>query len=385
MIRREIARAVLWGWVIITHLACGSEPESSEGDSMTQPMATTGEGVACAALADFAHRDRLGVLTVYLDPGIDHERAAQVLDAARDVGAGWIRMGMLWALANPAAGQHDFAEYDWLVDQARARGLSILPTVTWTPRWASANRWSLQYFYYPPTEELVEGLSGYAHLEAFARTVAARYAEAIDRWELWNEPDMAGYFKDADGDSSTAADYAKMLSFFARGVRAGNPQARVVLGGLAQGPAEYGCEPGYLAKILADPAHPAGAHFDLHNIHTNFQTPAEIRAQIEENRGVLAAFGLDKPLVITETSYTSSRWHQSLPEYRGGQAGLARYVTDALTAQLDEGAEIVFWAAFHDYKPLERAGAYQRSGLYTYELEAKQAAQVFTEVSCGAL
>ncbi|HEC89153.1 MAG TPA: hypothetical protein ENI44_01055, partial [Thermoplasmatales archaeon] len=43
----------------------------------------------------------LGVLIIYMDPGIEHSRALKVLDAARNIDAKWIRIGFIWVLANP--------------------------------------------------------------------------------------------------------------------------------------------------------------------------------------------------------------------------------------------------------------------------------------------
>jgi len=333
----------------------------------------------------------LGVLIVGMDPGIDHERARRVLDAARAVGARWIRVGFIWELANPEKDTYDFAEFDWIIGQAVARDLRVLPVVMFTPSWASSRPNAQEYYLFPPTDARIGSLAsplgtsgtGYDYLYGFARTVASRYGDCIDHWELWNEPDMNESLKDADGDGSSAGEYARMLAYFYRGIKDGNPGARVLSGGLADDPREPGCDADFLHEILTDEKYPALGNFDILNIHTNFRGPEEILAQIERNRDALDnAGGGDKRIWITESSYTPIPDFQNLPGYQGGEDGFDRYIRDALTAQLRSEAEVVFWATLHDYPPETPDDfPYKHSGLYTYELQMKKGGQVFKQVA----
>ncbi len=315
----------------------------------------------------------LGVLIVYMDPGIDHTRAQMVFDAARNAGAKWVRIGLIWAIANPAPGEYNLTEFDWIIDAALSRNLSVLPVVMFTPRWASGAPGSDEYYLYPPEnmETIYE----------FARTVASHYGGRVDHWELWNEPDMDGFFRDLDGDGSRADDYAKMLAYFYRGVKEGNPDADVVLGGLADFPGAPGCEEGFLEKILSDEEYPAGNNFDILNIHTNFRSPEEIKDQIARDRALIEKFGFEKPLWITETSYTPVKRFQILPYYQG-EEGFQRYVHDSLVVELNSGVQVAFWAALHDYgddRPED--DPYKYSGLYTYDLKPKPALYVFRDLA----
>ncbi|WP_157723241.1 beta-galactosidase [Thermococcus barossii] len=315
----------------------------------------------------------LGVLVVYMDPGISHERAEAVFDAARDVGAKWVRIGFIWAIAEPSPGEYNFTEFDWIINAALQRNLLVLPVVMFTPRWASERPDARNYYLYPPSNP--------EYLREFARALAAHYRGRVTHWELWNEPDMAGFLKDPDGDGSTADDYAEMLAHFYRGIKEGNSSAKVVLGGLANSKAEPSCEGSYLRKLLSDPEFPAGRNFDVMNVHTNFRNPWEIVEEMREIRTVLQEFGLEKPIWVTETSYTPVKRFQILPCYRG-EEGFERYVHNALVVELNEGAEVAFWAALHDYggdRP--ESDPYKYSGLYTYDLKPKGAAEVFRNLS----
>ncbi len=328
-------------------------------------------------------RQAFGVLIVYFDPGLEADRAEAVLDAALAVGAQWVRVGFIWALAEPQPGVYHWEPFDALLDRALARGLQVLPVVTGTPTWASARPAAADPYAYPPTARPISGAggNGYAALTAFAARLAAHYRGQITAWEFWNEPDMPASLHDLDGDGSSANEYAAMLAAFAEGVRQGNPQAQVVLGGLAQGPPESGCTPGYLEALLHDPDHPAWASFDILNFHTNFLPPAAMPSRLAANRALLQGVGhADAPLWITETSYPSAPRHQSLPAYRGGEAAQARYVRDALAVQWAAGAQVVFWATLHDDRPATpESEPYKHAGLFTYDLEPKVAAQALAQ------
>ncbi len=325
----------------------------------------------------------LGVLIVGFDPGIDHARAEAVLDAAVALQADWVRIGFIWALGNPEPDVYAFEEFDWLLHAVVSRGLKPLPVVMFVPAWASARPEAEDFYAFPPAETRVAATgNGYDALEAFARTIAARYQAEVAFWEFWNEPDMKASLHDANGNGSSADEYARMLAAFARGVRAGNPQAKVVLGGLAQGTSPADCEQDYLRKILADPAYPALASFDVLNFHTNFLSPADALARIAANRALLDRFGgAQVPLWITETSYTSEPRYQSLADYRGGEFGQARYVHDILAAQLASEAEVIFWALLTDPDPQQAAAPYAHAGLYTRDLQPKPAALAFREAA----
>jgi len=334
---------------------------------------------------------QLGVLIVGMDPGIDHSRGHRVLDAAQAIGAQWIRIGFIWALANPQRDTYHFEEFDWIIGQSVARGLRILPVVMFTPTWASSHPQDLAPYRYPPTSQQVGSFAsplgtqgtGYDYLYRFAYFIASRYRDQIDHWELWNEPDMASSLKDGNGNGSSADEYARMLAYFARGIHDGSPNAQVVLGGLADQPQEPNCDPTYLKRILGDPVYPAGENFDVHNIHTNFRSPEDIQSQIRRNRDILNYNGLGgKDLWITETSYTPVSQFQILPGYQGGETGFNRYIQDVLTLELNSEAEVVFWASLHDAAPdTPEDDPYKYSGLYTYDLRIKEGGRIFRNLA----
>ena len=333
----------------------------------------------------------LGVLIIYMDPGIEHSRALKVLDAARNIDAKWIRIGFIWVLANPEKDVYSFKEFDWIINQSIAHGFSILPVVMYTPRWVSSKPLDENYYLYPPIEDKIGNYSsplgtngtGYDYLYKFAKVIASRYSDRITHWEFWNEPDMRGSLLSPRNDNSTSREYAKMLAYFYKGIKDGNPMAKVVLGGLADSLDEPSCEKNYFEKILQDEDYPAINNFDIHNIHTNFRSLEEISKQIERNREILNRFGGEnKKIWITETSYTPVRRFQNIPGYTSGERSFNKYVKDALKLELESEVEVVFWAVLHDYKPsTPESDPYKYSGLYTYDLRLKKAGVVFRNIA----
>ncbi len=323
-----------------------------------------------------------GVIIVGLDPGTDTTRAKNILDAAASIDAQWIRLGIIWAAANPQPFQYELDWYDWLFAQAQQRGLKVTCLVLFTPQWASSCPDCQDFYYYVPTEQnITDSLNGYDFLRIFAGTVASRYKNLVNHWECWNEPDMFQGLKTTDSTASSAHYYAKMLHYFYQGIKTGNPAATVLIGGLAQADLQTGCDPDYLEKLLTDSLYPAARNFDIMNIHTNFRSPEQITAQINQNLQILETYAIDKQLWITETSYTSDPQYQILPGYQGGEEAFASYVYDAMLTQLNSAAQVVLWAALTDYGDIPVVPPYKLSGLFTYDLQPKTAAKKFKTIA----
>jgi hypothetical protein len=285
--------------------------------------------------------------------GIDHTTApgkiATYLQLARDAGARLVRTDFWWYSVQWSRGTWDWRFFDAIVDESAARGLYLVPILWGTPTWAATDG----VFSY--------GVPDMMAWEAFVAATATRYRGRVTRWEIWNEPDGSWYWR------GSASQYAELLARAYRQIKLGDPTAVVVLGGLAQG---GGANPDFLQRILADPQYPAGAHFDHHNIHTNFRSMTSMTEQVRQNAAVLQGYGLTKPIIVTEASYTSDPSHQVVAGYTDGEAGQGRYVTDAYQTMLNAGVEVAVWASLMDYAG---TGQYARSGLLRTDLTAKPA------------
>jgi hypothetical protein len=280
--------------------------------------------------------------------GIDHTTPGSTLAAhlqrARDAGATWVRIDFMWYSVQWNAGEWNWQHFDRVFQEAGNRGLQVLPVLWGTPSWAGG-------FSY--------GVPNMGAWETFVFAAASRYRGRVPMWEIWNEPDLAYFWRGTPGQ------YADALARAYRQIKRADPNASVLLGGLAQG---GGANSVFLQQILADPYNPAGYFFDYHNVHSNFRYMDWIVSQIQSNRNILSSYGFPKPVVVTEASYTSNPTHQNLVGYQDGEAGQARYVSDALRTVVGQGVPLVIWASLRDGTTDD---PYAQSGLLRPDLSTK--------------
>ncbi len=135
------------------------------------------------------------------------------------MGVRWLRTDLNWAVVQDAGpGSFDWRDMDRIVDQASSFGISVLPVVGATPAWA----WQDPDRPSPPRDPAAYG--------RFLAAAVARYApRGIHSWEIWNEPNLAGPFPPRPDPAA----YAALLQAGAQAIRAADPTATVILGGLA--------------------------------------------------------------------------------------------------------------------------------------------------------
>jgi hypothetical protein len=165
--------------------------------------------------------------------------------------------------------------------------------------------------------------------------VVEHAGDAIDHWEVLNEPDGDWAF------AGTAEDYALILSATHDAIKARNPDAGVVLGGLMRPH-----EPEWLQRVFDTPGADAIHKFDIANVHLRGPVDAVVH-RYGEFRSWLAARGFTGPLWVTEHGYAADPAFQSDAAYRGGDAAQAAYLTQTLVGLGEVGAPQVF-VTLHD-------------------------------------
>lgn len=162
------------------------------------------------------------------------------LDRAVEASATWTRRNaLLWSAAEPEKGKRDWAAVAALEAElaaARASGLEVILIVRGVPAWALG-----------PSGKACGPIrqDELASFASFVGDAAARYAGPpynVRYWELWNEPDvdpalvpgdgeMGCWGNDGDADYGGAA-YAGLLKAAYPSIKAANPDAQVLVGGL---------------------------------------------------------------------------------------------------------------------------------------------------------
>jgi polysaccharide biosynthesis protein PslG len=227
--------------------------------------------------------------------------AAQ-LQKLEQTGATVARTDALWERAEPAAPVAGVHHYDWSFDDAIAtalaeHGLQWLAILDYTAPWALSVPGQ---DHSPPSSD-----AGYA---AFAAAFAGRYgaggsfwashrgltAEPVQSFEIWNEPDNPQFWV----PEPDPAGYAGLYLASRAAIKAVDPGARVLIGGLAHPTA-------FLPALLSARPDLAG-HIDGVAIHPYGPTPGAVLSDVRNARGTLRSLGLSSvPLYVTEFGWAT--------------------------------------------------------------------------------
>jgi polysaccharide biosynthesis protein PslG len=185
---------------------------------------------------------RFGVV----DGNLLAETSAQIdteLTTAASTGINFIREQLSWNAAEPQAGVYNWTAFDRVVHGVAAHHMQLLVLVDFTPSWArpaGCSTWTCA-----PAQP--------SQFAAFVAAASVRYqGYGVHDWEIWNEPNADYFWQPAP----SAASYSAVLSASAASLRAVDPQAVVVSGGLAPEPDARGnIDPiAYLKSMCTDGA-----------------------------------------------------------------------------------------------------------------------------------
>jgi hypothetical protein len=176
----------------------------------------------------------------------DPAAAAQTVGQWREIGIDNVRLFAHWGRiaplpagrlapagfdpANPASPGYDWSALDRAVTLVRAAGMTVTLSITGPgPLWATANPAAGNVRLSPVPDQFGR----------FARAVALRYGPQVDRYVLWNEPNIPLWLQPqftCRGRSCTPAAphlYRRLVRAAAPAVHAADPNARVLIGALA--------------------------------------------------------------------------------------------------------------------------------------------------------
>ena len=159
---------------------------------------------------------------------------------AAEAGAGWVRMnGVFWAQIEPTEGARNWetaADFEVRAQAISEAGMKLIAIVRRTPEWAQA----VPGYYCGPV--LPDKLQAFG---MFLHDLVARYSQPpfnVKYWELGNEPDIAPTISPPDqvfgcwGDETDpyygGGYYAEMLNAAYPQIKAADPDAQVLVGGL---------------------------------------------------------------------------------------------------------------------------------------------------------
>jgi hypothetical protein len=238
-------------------------------------------------------------------------------------GVGTVRVAFYWTQGQRLGpGAVDFAVYDPVVLAAAREGISVLPVVFSTPRWARTDPDDAAA---PPRDP--------ADYAAFLSALVGRYGpdgslwtehpeltpRPIRAWQLWNEPNLRGYWS----QQPFAEGYVALLKAARAALKAADPGAKAILAGLPNGWAA-------LRQIYR-----AGGRqgFDAAAIHPYTARPDSVPRFLREARRVMQRFGdRRKPLWVTELSWPAAKGRMRDPiGIATGERGQARRLASGLS------------------------------------------------------
>ena len=231
----------------------------------------------------------------------------EVLDKLDRAGVEWVRIDFGWS-SFQERNRTSYSEWyvdlaDWVIREARERGLRVLGTLWHTPRWANGGKPGTV----PPDRARDFG--------RFAKWIANRYEGRVDAWEIWNEPNDPFFFDGSVGK------YVRLLKAAYPRIKEADPSAQVVLGGPSYN------DTGWLKTVYERGAKP---YFDVMATHP-YQAIANRPPEYPDDgtiwhlSHVAAVVDLmksrgdgGKPIWFTEFGWSSHPNHDGFPDWQLG-------------------------------------------------------------------
>lgn len=300
------------------------------------PAPTTAASAAAPATPGAASRFGLSVGDTL--PGLAPTELNRRLDDMKSLGIGWIRLDVDWNNIQPdGPTKYHWENLDRVVAAANARGLKLLPIITYSPSWARSSACPGAHECNPADP------NRYA---AFAAATVARYApQGIHQWEIWNEPNDHGFW----GTTPNAGAYTSLLRAAYPAIKRTDPSATVITGGLASTDTDNGNIPqlDFVAGMYAAGAKP---YFDAIGYHPySFPVPpaytatwnawSKMALNTYSIRSVMTAQGdAAKQIWITEYGAPTNG--------PGGGSSLSNYNLEGNADHVDEAYQAALATAF---------------------------------------
>jgi len=315
---------------IIVAFSCGCRGE--------RPAAAAPQAASSAGFRDVP----IGLCEDHPPESTSEERLREDFRALERAGVRLLRVSFGWDDLEPERDRYDFGPVDQALRVAAEFGVRLIPYVCYTPPWLAPKSAA-------PNEVYRSAPSDVGEFEQLMELLATRYRGRFGSWELWNEPDNREYWL------GTTAEYAALVAAGSRGVKRGDPRARVVLGGIA-GRLDF------LEELLTK--HDVASHVDVVNLHSYAETwnaePLEgISDYLERAAELVRDHGEGEPLWLAEVGYSSfrresfvSEWYTARFDFEHTQAFQGSVLLRVLAmARAAPAVELVAWYELRDLPP----------------------------------
>lgn len=278
------------------------------------------------------------------DSPAEADRQASLLESAQ---VRWAREEFEWKRVEPRKGFYDWAKFDQAVAISQARNVDMIGKLVYSAPWASsapAGTSDQDAQYYPPKDT--------ADFSSYAAATVARYKDRVHVWEVWNEPNTAYYWR-----AGTAEQYGALLKATYTAIKAVDPTATVLVGGLDQ------FSDPFMQGVLSAGA---GNSFDGLAVHTytldSAPETSTIPTYLDAAQAFLTRNAPGKGLWITEVGWATCTSCVGATSEADQAAYLSRSYLDAAA----RGIKAVAWynlvGGTNPQEPLDTFAVTERSG-----------------------
>jgi hypothetical protein len=236
-----------------------------------------------------------------LDPRFGAVEAHYAAERATEAGVAWERVLLYWTELQPD-GPGDWNVYvlpDGVLNQEMTAGREVVAVLAGTPHWAADENGLPKGLYLPHDDP--ENTWG-----QFVYRVVSMYKGRINRWVMWNEPDIWMVGHPGFTWPGSEADFYQLMKVGYLAAKSANPDCKIHLAGLTHHwDVQHGREPFFtrlLAVIAQDPTAAEHDHyFDVVTLHLYFHSE-KIYNIVRLYQGYMQERGLDKPVWINEAN-----------------------------------------------------------------------------------
>jgi hypothetical protein len=261
-----------------------------------------------------------------------YHRLHTPLDLIANHNVSWVREEFRWDVIQPTPRRWDWGFADELVEKAQQRGLNVVGLLAYSVGWASPGSGA---GFSQPAWAMPSNLDAY---RGYITAVVSRYRGRVRAWEVWNEPNHGHFWQPAPNPG----DYGMLLRIAAEAIRAADPGARVVFGGVS------GADVGFLEAAVDVAGWDA---FDVLAAHTYVAPKSPERGRLVEGeiaklQAFIARRGGGKPIWLTEIGWPTStpgRWGIGDPAIQANYL-----VRGMIAASTSPGVERIFWYNWRD-------------------------------------
>jgi polysaccharide biosynthesis protein PslG len=312
---------------------------------------------------------------------------AQLVRAARG-GAGIFRLQFQWQFVEPSQGAYQWRGPDQLVAAAAMAGTTLLPDLYSVPGWISPNPAAPPIYTSGQRQAWANLLTNFAARYGNGGTFWAQNPSIPERpittWEIWNEPNLGGFF----GGRPNAKQFARLLQVSSQALKAGDPHAQVLTGGIfPYHTLKHTVEMVRFMKALYR-VPGVTRYFDALGLHPYGRRPKDVLKVVAAARRVMDNHGdAGKPIWVTEVGWVTGGRRVKYSPLKSTLRQQAHRLTRTYRLLAANASRLsiasVDWFSFTDRNSPGPDYWVDRAGLFRLNGKPKPSWYAFTRVAGG--